>query len=98
MDAKHIAFDEDALDDLAHIEAYITAYSSDAATRVIRSIKARISQLEEFPNIGVREYRGFGRLLIETRYQHKIVYDVEGDTVQIRRVLGPRQSIPDRAR
>lgn len=94
MDAKRIVFGEDAIDDLEKIETYIATQSPDAASRVIRSIRARISQLEDFPNIGVRERRGFGRLLIETRYRHKIVYDIEGDVVQVHRVLGPRQSTP----
>ncbi|GEM_PF-6839012 len=94
MDAKRIVFDADAVDDLEKIEAYVATQSPDAASRVIRSIRARIAQLEEFPNIGVRERRGLGRLLIETRHRHKIVYDIKGDVVQVRRILGPRQSTP----
>ena len=98
MDAKRIIYDEDALEDLIRIEAYIAAENPQAATRVIRSIRTRIAQLEEFPNIGAPEKRGHGRLLIETRYRHKIVYGVAGDTVQIRRILGSKQETPRNSR
>jgi plasmid stabilization system protein ParE len=87
-----VRFSRKALADLAAIHAWLAERNPAAASRVIAAIEHSASLLVDNPELGRREDRGIGRILVVARYRYVISYRVEGGRVQIRYIFHPRQA------
>lgn len=81
-----------ALADLAAIHAWLAQRNPAAAGRVIAAIEHTAGLLADQPELGRREARGLGRIVIVPRYRYVISYRHEGDTVEIRYILHTRRA------
>ena len=86
-----VRFSRKALADLAAIHAWLAERNPAAASRVVAAIEASAALLADNPELGRREARGLGRILIEPRYRYVLSYRIEGETVEILYVLHPRR-------
>lgn len=79
------------------IRAAYTNYAErnpDAAGRVVRSISNAINGLAQFPLMGRAGVVPGTRERVLTRYPYKIIYEINGDTVEVDRVLHTSQQWP----
>jgi toxin ParE1/3/4 len=86
-----VRFTRKALADLAAIHAWLAERNAAAASRVIAAIEKSAGHLANNPELGRREDRGLGRILVVPRYRYVISYRIENGTVEIRFIFHPRQ-------
>lgn len=92
---EKVEYSPKALEDLQRIRAYIIEnFGVDVAQKALGKITASVRRLEEYPVLGV----ALGRLLdVPTDYMYIFIernyvfYRIEGNIVQIVRVLNERQ-------
>ena len=83
-----------ARDDIHAAYTYYAERNPDAAGRVVRSISDAINGLAQFPLIGRAGVVPGTRERILTRYPYKIIYEINGNTVEVDRVLHTAQRWP----
>ncbi|HWE61613.1 MAG TPA: type II toxin-antitoxin system RelE/ParE family toxin [Chloroflexota bacterium] len=83
-----------ARDDIRAAYTYYAERNPDAAGRVVRSIWNAISGLAQFPLLGRVGVVPGTRERILTRYPYKIVYEINGETIEVDRVLHTSQQWP----
>lgn len=92
---EKVEYSPKALEDLQRIKAYIIEnFGVDAARKALGKITASVRRLEEYPVLGV----ALGRMIdVPTDYMYIFIernyvfYRIEGNIVQIVRVLNERQ-------
>jgi toxin ParE1/3/4 len=87
-----VVWDDEALDDLDSIGAFIANDNPRAARRVVERIRERSQLLETSPRLGkpIVERPG-ARELILSRYPYVLVYEIEDDEVHILAVFHQSQ-------
>ncbi len=83
-----------ARDDIRAAYSYYAERNPDAAGRVVRSITDAIIGLSQFPLMGREGVVPGTRERILTRYPYKIIYEINGDTIEVDRVLHTSQQWP----
>jgi len=90
-----VALTDAAREDLANIYNYYAQRSPASADRVVGTILAAINGLAQFPLMGRQGEVPTTRERIVTRYPYRIVYHIEGDTIEVWRIVhGARQWPP----
>jgi plasmid stabilization system protein ParE len=84
--------------DIRQAHAYYAERNPEAAARLVRSILDAISGLTLFPLIGRSGVVPGTRERILTRYPYKIVYEINGDKIEVDRVLHTSQRWPETTR
>ncbi len=84
-----------ARDDILAAYTFHAERNPDAAGRVVRAIRDAIFGLAQFPLIGRAGVVPGTRERILTRYPYKIVYEINGDIIEIARVSTQRNNGPD---
>ena len=87
-----VRFSRKALADLAAIHAWLSERNPAAAGRVIAAIEHSAGLLADQPELGRRESRGLGRILIVPRWRYVIAYRHDAVSVEILYVLHPRRA------
>jgi toxin ParE1/3/4 len=87
-----VRFSRRALADLAAIHDWLAERNPAAAGRVIAAIEHSAGLLADQPELGRRESRGFGRILVVPRYHYVISYRHAADMVEILYILHPRRA------
>lgn len=90
-----IAWTEPAVRDLAAARAYIARDNAPAADRQVGRILAAVASLLRFPEIGRPGRRTGTRELVVSRTPYIAAYRLNGDVIEILRVLHGRQRWPD---
>jgi toxin ParE1/3/4 len=90
-----VVWDDEALDDLDSIGAFIASDNPAAARRVVEHIRERSLLLEASPRLGkpIAERLG-ARELILSRYPYVLAYEIDGDEVRILAVFHQSQNRP----
>jgi toxin ParE1/3/4 len=90
-----VVWDDEALDDLDSIGAFIASDNPRAARRVVERIRERSLLLETSPRLGkpIVERPG-ARELILSRYPYVLVYEIEDEEVRILAVFHQSQNRP----
>ncbi len=84
-----------ALRNLEQAHAYIAKDDPAAAVRTMLTMQRAVAQLAEFPNMGrIGRVEGTRELVIPST-PYFVVYRVQGNTVQILRVLHSARRYPD---
>ncbi len=87
-----IRFSVRALTSLTHHHTHISQQNPRAATAVLGDIRRTCDLLAEFPKIG-RAIDGTRlRYALSREYRYRIIYRIEGETIEIRDILHPRQA------
>jgi toxin ParE1/3/4 len=81
-----------ALAELEAIFDYLYDRSPSAATAVLKTIRARIAQLEHYPFIGVPTKKPGTRSLTVTQYPYKVYYRARGSIISIVHIRDSRRS------
>lgn len=89
-----VALTDGAREDLAGIYAYYAQRNPNSADRIVGTILAAINGLTQFPLIGRQGEAPTTRERIVTRYPYRIVYHIEGDTIEVWRVVHGAQQWP----
>jgi len=90
-----VALTDAARIDLADVYAYYAERNPAAADKVVGAILAAVNGLAQFPLMGRQGEVPGTRERIVTRYPYRIVYHIEGDVVEILRIVhGSRQWPP----
>ncbi|MGH2346006.1 MAG: type II toxin-antitoxin system RelE/ParE family toxin, partial [Chloroflexota bacterium] len=76
-----------AREDIRDIYAYYAGRNPDAAGRVVKAVIDAIYGLARFPLIGRQGVKPGTRERILTRYPYKVVYEIQGEVIEIDRVL-----------
>ena len=87
-----------AEEDLISIENYIAEENILAAIEVSERILASVARLADHPKIGVSGRVKGTRELVALKTPFIVIYRLEGDSVQIIRVLHGARIIPDKDR
>ena len=74
-------------DDIRAAYIHYVERSPDLAGRVVRAIPDAIGGLEKFPLMGRAGVKPGTRERILSRYPYKIIYEINGETIEIDRVL-----------
>ncbi len=87
-----VVWDDEALDDLDSIGAFIASDNPQAAMRVVERIRERSLLLEASPRLGkpIAEQPGL-RELILSRYPYVLVYEIDDGVVRILAVFHQSQ-------
>lgn len=80
--------------DIRAAYTYYAERNPNAAGRVVRSIRNAIDGLARFPLMGREGVVPGTRERILTRYPYKTIYEVNGDTIEVDRVLHTSQQWP----
>lgn len=83
-----------ARDDIRAAYTYYAGRNPDAAGRIVRSIRDAINGLAQFPLMGRVGVVPGTRERILTRYPYKIIYEINGDTIEVDRVIHTSQQWP----
>ena len=87
-----IRFSVRALASLDHHHTHISQHNPRAATAVLGDIRRACDLIAEFPKIG-RAIEGTSlRYVLSRKYRYRIIYRIEGETLEIRDILHPRQA------
>jgi plasmid stabilization system protein ParE len=87
-----IRFSVQALNSLTQHHTHISQHNPRAATAVLGDIRRTCDLLAEFPKIG-RAIEGTSlRYILSRKYRYRIIYRIEGDAIEIRDILHPRQA------
>lgn len=87
-----LRFSVRALDSLDHQHAHISQHNPRAANAVLDDVRRSCDLIAAFPMMG-RTIEGTRlRYLLSRRYRYRIIYRIEGETVEIRDILHPRQA------
>ncbi len=92
-----VALTDAAREDLADIYAYYAQRTLDSADRVVGTILAATDGLAQFPLMGRPGEVPTTRERIVTRYPYRIVYHIEGDTIEVWRIVHGAQHWPPAA-
>ncbi len=86
----------EAIADVETFRAHIAPHNPVAADHVAKAIEAAAARLTRFPELGRALPALDARVLLETRYRYKLVYEVEvaAGVVRVLRVFHPRQNRP----
>lgn len=76
-----------ALAQLASIYEYLVARSPGGAGNVVASIRETIARLRHLPQLGKPTDEGDVHVIIEPKYLYRIFYRIEGEVVEVIRVL-----------
>jgi plasmid stabilization system protein ParE len=87
-----LRFSVRALASLNNQSAHIRQHNPRAATAVLDDIRRTCDLLAEFPMIGRTIEATRLRYLLSRRYRYRIIYRINGETVEIRDILHPRQA------
>jgi toxin ParE1/3/4 len=82
-----IAWTPSAAADLEQISDYLFERSHEAATIVVRRIYEAASILKQFPSSGRPGRKEGTRELVVTGLPYLVVYDVDGQTIRVLRIL-----------
>jgi len=86
-----VAYSRDALADLENIEAYISERSPSGALNVLGDIGETIDLIAFWPKIGRATEVGDLRFQISPIYRYRVIYRLEVELIEIRRIYHPRQ-------
>lgn len=89
-----VALTDAAHEDLANIYSYYAERNAAAADKVVGTILSAINGLVQFPLMGRRGAVPDTRERIVTRYPYRIVYRLNGETVEILRIVHGAQQWP----
>lgn len=84
-----------ARDDLLEIRAYLRRIDPAAATRVGRSLTARIKRLASLPDLGTITDRPGLRILQPAKYPFRVDYAVLPDAIRILHVRHTSRELPN---
>jgi len=82
---------QEALSDLAGIDAHLFDRSPQGLVNVIESIKHTLDVIESMPRIGRKTQIDNLHIFYETKYNHIIPYYLKGDTIWVLRVYDSRR-------
>jgi plasmid stabilization system protein ParE len=83
-----------ARDDIRTVYSYYAERNPDAAGRVVRVITTAIGGLAQYPLMGRSGVKPGTRGRMLSRYPYKIIYEINGDTVEVDRVLHTARQWP----
>ncbi|MGQ0563728.1 MAG: type II toxin-antitoxin system RelE/ParE family toxin [Gemmobacter sp.] len=89
-----VRFSDRALASIAAQDDWLRPLNPSAADRVLDEIERTCRLIGGFPGLGRRLEGTSLRLHVTRRYRYRIIYRLDGDTVDIREVLHPRQDGP----
>ena len=90
-----IRWTEPAVQDLFHISDYVATHgSADAARRIALSIHTQIESLAQFPGQGRMGRKAGTRELVIVGLPYVVIYRVQGDAVELLRILHGAQIWP----
>ena len=84
-----------AITDLRVTWLYIADESPSRATRMLSRIRQAALRLEQFPQLGRPGEQANARELVVARSSYIVVYRLDGDAIEILRVLHGAQRQPD---
>lgn len=87
-----VRFSRRALADLAAIHAWLAERDPTAAGRVIAAIEHSAGLLADQPDLGRRERRDLGRILIVPRVRYVISYRHTAGSVEILYIFHPKRA------
>ncbi|HEX4504125.1 MAG TPA: type II toxin-antitoxin system RelE/ParE family toxin [Alphaproteobacteria bacterium] len=90
-----ISWSDPSLGDLRSLRAYIAKDNETAANRQVERILVAVSGLTDFPESGRPGRRSGTRELVVGRTRYLVAYRLNGDRIEILRVLHSRQRWPD---
>ncbi|OOF19902.1 plasmid stabilization protein ParE [Salinivibrio sp. IB574] len=89
-----ILWEEASLNDREKIFEFLYDFNPDVAEKTDSLIEAKVDNLVEQPLMGVQRDSIRGRLLIIPEISMIVSYWVEGDIIQVMRVLHQKQKFP----
>lgn len=89
-----IVWEEASLNDREKIFEFLYDFNPEVADKTDSLIEAKVENLLEQPLMGVQEDGIRGRLLIIPEISMIVSYWVEGDIIQVMRVLHQKQKFP----
>ncbi|PCE65532.1 type II toxin-antitoxin system RelE/ParE family toxin [Salinivibrio sp. YCSC6] len=89
-----ILWEEASLNDREKIFEFLYDFNPEVAEKTDSLIEAKVENLLEQPSMGVQRDGIRGRLLIIPEISMIVSYSVEGDIIQVMRVLHQKQKFP----
>jgi len=86
-------FSRQAKADLAEIKAYIARDSRAAADRLVKALERRSRRLADFPEMGEKCDQLLPGLRVFSAAGYAIFYRIEGDSIEIARVVSGARDI-----